>query len=613
MSHNSLATSQPVVLQRGRIIKRSRHGVGRWLPRYWTLYTDGTLTYHESEKTSRKYEPSFEVNVTSQCYDVRRGAEACDCSFPRRVPSENCFGLVTATRVFYLYTDASEDCRRWMENISRMATNMISSNWNFTGMGTATPQSHRGLKKEPLSSSETSINEVGRDSGVFLVASTRESTVESMQATDDDTVSKTENNALEETLGEKVKNEEEMKLQLTENEQTRPAEEAYRSTAEDVTTQKAKKAPSMSYAGKRDSVVSCTSRETESEFVLSDTEVLMRTPSAGGETFKVDTKPRKKSGGKKSDGAKKRFPRFGRRKSKEQPKEEEKVTRASTENTGAVGFIKYRDADGVVRFAQVSAEEQQHGEQTGDTEAAIDELEAEPDIPEEEEPTEEQLQRESKHEVAHQIAPPETQQTEEKPSSGDDVNKTQEMNETQEMNKTPEVNDTPEVNETPGVNEAQIAMESDEAEVEEGKESEWEENKEETEAETADTDTMENPETESDLLTSPVRKRTLKPADSWIRRQSAMSRNLDDHKPAAATATKVKPAEEARTTAGSLVTQSPFMKKIPHTIQESPSKAVAELQQVSEEVPLTLQDMQGNEGRMSSESRVGGGNTDKVW
>jgi hypothetical protein len=507
-----------------------------------------------------------------------------------------------------------------MENISRMATNMISSNWNFTGVGTATPQTHRGLKKELLSSSETSMHEIGRDSGVFLVASTRESTVESVQATDDETISKMNNTASDETLGEKV---EEMKLQVTENEQTKPAE--------DLATQRAKKAQSVSYAGKRDSLLSCTSKEIESEFVLSDTEVLMRSPSAGGETFKVDTKPRKKA--KKSDGMKKRFPRFGRRKSQEQPKKEEKVIRASTENTGAVGFIKYRDADGVVRFAQVSAGERQHGEEWGDTE---DELEAEPNIPEEEEPTEEQPgDGKQEAEAADLITRP----SEDRPRSADDT----QMNETRETDKTVDVNET-----RADVNEAQTTVETGSrgAEVEKDKEREREEtddkineeigkesknqskeetnkatneetneatheetseaNSEEREVEKSATDALEKPETESNLFASPVRKRTIKPADSWIRRRSAMSRNLDDHKPPTANTPEIKPA-------GFLVTQSPFMQKVPHA-QGSPSKVAIQknqLQQVN--VPLTPTYMQGKkEGRTRSENRAGGGHTDKL-
>lgn len=605
----SLPKTQPVVLQRGRITKRSRHGIGRWLQRYWTLYTDGTLTYHDSEKGARKNEPRFTVNVASQCYDVRRGAEACDCAFPHRIPSENCFGLVTATRVFYLYTDASEDCRRWMENISRMAKNMISSNWNFTGMGTSTPQSHRGLKRD-RPSSESSINDVGRDSGVFVVASARQSTVDSLGENNDKTGRESEKTATSNASGSKVTEESETKMLVTEETNIKRDDETRKAPAEDVVRPRTRKALSMSHVGKRDSVISATSRETDSDYdVLSDTEVFMRTQSSGAETFKIDTRPRKKSSGKQRDSSKKRFPRFGRRKSKEQPKKEDKVIRASTENTGAVGFIKYRDADGVVRFAQVTDEEMKRRqllEEGEDTEDVIDQLEGEPDIPEEEEPAEEKLETEVKQQVIDQQELPKTQQPEVKTSNEEELNhvetelekasKEEKLNHVEtEMEKASKEEDV-------NVEHAAVNVEDEEVSAEE----------EEMIDETTDIDTVEMTEIDSDIKTSPVRKRTLKPADSWIRRQSALSRSFDDRKQVTVQVTNVKPAEEARKAAGSLVTQSPFIRKTPR-VQGSPSKTISErseLLQIKEAVPFPLDDVDEKERKPTSGPK--GGTTDKV-
>lgn len=80
-----------------------------WKRRLFRLHGNGQLTYYKDP-----LKPGLgSIDVKGQCVGLLRSNQ-CRCQWPANVPTLNCFGVMTPTRVYHFYADMAEEADNWI-------------------------------------------------------------------------------------------------------------------------------------------------------------------------------------------------------------------------------------------------------------------------------------------------------------------------------------------------------------------------------------------------------------------------------------------------------------------------------------------------------------------
>ena len=96
------------VVKAGTLTKRGNVRKS-WKRRLFRLHRNGQLTYYKDP-----VKPGLgSIDIKGQCVGLLRSNQ-CQCQWPASVPTLNCFGVMTPTRVYHLYADMAEDADDWI-------------------------------------------------------------------------------------------------------------------------------------------------------------------------------------------------------------------------------------------------------------------------------------------------------------------------------------------------------------------------------------------------------------------------------------------------------------------------------------------------------------------